>query len=104
MSTSRALSSVSSPVWGTLPGAYSRAMTCVSSVETSFQVFYTDSRIIPYEFSEDNSIRNLIKKGKNSIQVILDYKYLGHVLRIDPMGRVGSMEIISLSIEDSLEC
>jgi hypothetical protein len=79
---------------------YSLKVNLISSVDTAFQVFYTDRRINPHEFSEKNSVRHLIKKGNNKMDIILDYKYLGNVLRIDPMSREGEMDIVSLSLEE----
>ncbi len=75
-------------------------VTLVSSVSTTFQVFYTDNRVKPLSFNEEDSIREFIKVGTNHLQLDIDFPFLGGNLRIDPMNCVGSMEIIEMKLEE----
>jgi hypothetical protein len=78
---------------------YLLKISLISSVDTVFQVFYTDSRVNSYGVSEENSIRYAVKKGSNNFYILLDFSFLGSVLRIDPMNNVGEMDIISIIVE-----
>jgi len=77
---------------------YLLKISLISSVDTVFQVFYTDSRANSYGVSEENSIRRAIKKGSNNFNILLDFSFLGSVLRIDPMNNIGKMDIISIVV------
>jgi len=78
--------------------------TCklVSSVDSLFQIYYSDSRLPKdyYTFSENYSIKREIFKGLNLIEIILDFEFIGNKFRIDPMQTVGEFEIITLTLEE----
>lgn len=73
------------------------AMT--SSKESTLQLFYSDSRISDYTFSEKNSIQLAIKKGDNDLYIPLDYQNIGKHLRLDPISGKGEVTIKSLNIK-----
>jgi len=78
---------------------YLLVISLVSSVNTIFQVFYSDKREQPYIFNEEKSIKRVVLKGTNTLNVLLDYKSLGTVLRIDPMNNPGIMNIVEMKIK-----
>jgi len=70
-----------------------------SSVQSTLQVFYSDTKQTNRSFSEKNSIRLKIGKGDNNIYIVLDYPNLGQYLRLDPISKSGEMTIKSLEIK-----
>jgi hypothetical protein len=67
-----------------------------SSVKTHFQLFYKENKSDKY--SEDNSYRVAIKKGKNKISLSIPAKYINNQLRVDLVGRIGKYKINDFSI------
>ena len=71
-----------------------------SSVNSVSQVFYSDADQVGQPFSESNSLRVRVKKGKNNLFIHLNYSNLGNRLRLDPISKPGEMTINSLEIKE----
>ena len=74
-------------------------MTYVISINSIFQIFYSDL-MNNKKFSETMSFKEKVFKGLNKIEIILDYPLLGEWLRIDPMNCEGDFEIQSMSLKE----
>ena len=72
----------------------------ISSVDSTLQLFYSDSDFTDYPFSVENSDRVDINSGKNDIYILLDYENLGNCLRLDPISGIGEIEIKTLEIRE----
>ncbi len=79
---------------------YSLDITLISSINSIFQVFYTDSRDRPLSFDENLSIRKPVKIGHNHFIINLTFPFLGEALRIDPLNSVGAVEIIKIKLSE----
>jgi alginate O-acetyltransferase complex protein AlgJ len=71
-----------------------------SSVNSMLQLFYSDSDVAGYPFSEKNSVRVGVNSGENDIYILLDYDKLGKQLRLDPISRIGEVEIKTIEIRE----
>ncbi len=80
------------------PRDYLLSLKLTSDVSSTFQVFYTDRGDVSEVFSEKNSIKYEISIGINNILILLDSKYLGSMLRIDPLMCCGVILITDLSL------
>jgi hypothetical protein len=71
-----------------------------SSVDSMLQLFYSDSEVAGYPFSEQNSVRIGINSGYNDIYILLDYDKLGKRLRLDPISGIGEIELKTIEIRE----
>lgn len=71
-----------------------------SSIQSMLQLFYSDSEISGYPFSERNSVRVGVNKGVNEIYISIDHDTLGAQLRLDPISGIGEMEISNIEIRE----
>jgi len=70
----------------------------ISSVDSVFQIFYSDKELKEPIFKEKRSLKKKIVKGVNELEFILTYQNLGAWLRIDPMECKGLIEILEYNI------
>ncbi len=71
-----------------------------TSVNSMLQLFYSDSEVAGYPFSQKNSVRVGVHSGENDIYILLDYDKLGKRLRFDPVSRIGEIEIKTIEIRE----
>ena len=69
-----------------------------SSISSTLQVFYSDGNQSGQPYSEKNSIRLNIQRGRNDLYICLDYPSLGKHLRLDPISNSGEVTIMSLEL------
>jgi len=67
-----------------------------SSVKTVFQLFYKENKSTKY--TENNSYKVAIKKGKNKISLSIPAKYINNQLRVDLVSKIGKYKINDFSI------
>lgn len=77
---------------------YKLDISLVSSVNSTFQVFFTDARVRPLVFQESLSIKKPIKAGQNKLTILLTFPFLGSALRFDPINAIGSVEILEVKL------
>ena len=71
------------------------------SVDSEMQIFYSDSDVDGYLYTEHRSIRYPVKSGVNDVYIILDYEKLGKHLRLDPISKnMGEVEIRKLEVKE----
>ncbi len=70
-----------------------------SSINSTLQVFYSDSNKTGYPFSENKSVRKEIKSGSNDIYIPIEEDSLGKHLRLDPISGAGEVTIQRLEIK-----
>ena len=71
-----------------------------SSVCSVLQLFFSINHEDRYSFSEHNSIRTSVQKGKNDIYIALDKNNLSPYIRLDPVRDQGEIEITALTIKE----
>ncbi len=77
---------------------YMLKLECSSEIDTTFQLFYKNDSTEDY--TEKNSIRKHINKGKNRFYAYLPYKALIHKIRIDPSTTKGKIIITKIEIKE----
>lgn len=70
-----------------------------SSVNSTFQVFFSELDSAGYPFSEENSIRIPIQQGNNEIYIQLKNTNLGKAFRLDPISALGVFTISEITIK-----
>jgi len=71
-----------------------------SSIKSMLQLFYSDSEVLGYPFSENRSARISISKGDNDIYILLDHDKLGGQLRLAPITGIGEITINKIEIRE----
>lgn len=71
-----------------------------SSVDSVLQLFFSESNVSGYPFSEKNSVKKEIKKGENDIYIQLTNPNLGKALRLDPISDLGLITISELTLKE----
>ena len=72
-----------------------------SKVRTKFQIFYKDK--LTDKYSEINSFKKIIKKGKNQISLSIPSKYINNTLRVDLVANIGKYKLNDFSLYEIIE-